>query len=265
MWNPWALIASRYSQGNVVIVDRTSTISTSSGHTWTTEDSNLTTGTELTSLSQDSLLEHFRDPIFTQPISEETRRLLVQAILDRHPSICQNNPSPSQDNTVNNTLSSLLNEEPLNNPPSHNSDLEPLPPTQNQKTTLNLSSNNPKHNNRPSSNTSTLKCLNQQTQPLQINKHLPQLPSIQQEFLDIEPLDHHQRTLAICSIMSSENLQWIHLISQQQPQQQSTKSIDPNMLNLTNLMETQGTTRNGKKTVCSTCSPITKISQTNIL
>ena len=245
-------------------MDRTSTISTSSGHTWTTEDSNLTTGTELTSLSQDSLLEHFRDPIFTQPISEETRRLLVQAILDRHPSICQNNPSPSQDNTANNTPSSLLNEEPLNNPPSHNSDLEPLPPTQNQKTTSSLSSNNPKHNNRPSSNTPTLKCLNQQTQPLQINKHLPRLPSIQQEFLDIEPLDHHQRTLATRSITSSEKPQWIHPISRQQtPLQQSIRSTDLSMLNLTNLMETQRITRNGKKTVHSICSPTTTISQMN--
>jgi len=193
-------------------MDRISTTSTSSGHTWTTEESNLTTGTELTSLSRDSLLEHFRDPIFTRPISEGTRERLVQAILDRHPSICQNNPFPSQDNTANNTPPSLSNETPLNNLPSHNSDLESLPPTQNRTTTSSLSSNNPKHNNRPLSNTSTLKCLNQQTQPLQINKHLPRLPSIQQEFLDTEPLDH-QRILLTCSITSSENLQQIHPIS----------------------------------------------------
>ena len=58
--------------------------------------------------------------------------------------------------------------------------------------------------------------------------------------MDTEPLDRHQRTLATRSITSSENLQWIHLISRQQPpQQQSTKSIDLNMLNLTNLTETQ--------------------------
>ena len=186
--------------------------------------------------------------------------------MDRHPSICQNNPSPFQDNTANNTQPSPSNETPLNNPLSLNLDPEPLPPTQNQNKTSNPLSNNPKHNNRPSNDTSNPKCLNQQTPPLQIYKHLLQLLSIQQEFLNTEPLDHHQRTLATRSIMSSENLQRIHLISQQQPpQQQSTKSIDLNMLNPTNLMETQGTTRNGKKTVHSTCLPITTTSQTNTL
>jgi len=84
--------------------------------------------------------------------------------------------------------------------------------------------------------------------------------------LDTEPLDRHQRTLATCFITSSKNLQQIHLISRQQPpQQQSTKSIDLNMLNPTNLTEIQGTTRNEKKTVHSTCSPITITSQTNTL
>jgi len=96
------------------------------------------------------------------------------------------------------------------------------------------------------------------------NKHLPQLLLTQQEFLDTEPLDCQQRTLTTYSITSSENPQWIHLISQQQPSQQQSKSIDSNMLNPTNLTETQETTRNGKKTVCSICSPTTTISQTNI-
>ena len=186
--------------------------------------------------------------------------------MDHHPSICQNNPSPFQDNTANNTQPSPLNETSLNNPLSLNLDPEPLPLIQNQNKTLSPSSNNLKHNNRPLNDTFNLKCLNQKMLPLQIHKHLPRLPSIQQEFLDTEPLDRHQRTLATRSIMSSENLQRIYLTSRQQPpQQQSTKSIDPNMLNLTNLMETQGTTRNGKKTVRSICSPITTISQTNTL
>ena len=118
-------------------------------------------------------------------------RNLVQAILECHPSICQNNLSLSQDNTANNTQLSPLNETPLSNSLSPNSDLEPLPPTQNQNKTSSPSSNNPKHNNKSSNDTFTLKCLNQQTIPLQIHKHLPQLPLIQQEFLDTEPLDHH--------------------------------------------------------------------------
>jgi len=189
VWNPWALIASRYSQDNIVIVDRTSTTSTSSGHTWTTEDSNLTNETEHTTLSQDKVIECFRDSIFTKPIRKETSERLVQAILDRYPSICQNNPSPFQDNTADNTPPSLSNGMPLNNLPSHNLDPEPLPPTQNQNTTLSLLSNNPKHNNRSLNDTFTPKCLSQQTPPLQINKHLPRLPSTKQEFLDIEPLD----------------------------------------------------------------------------
>ena len=67
------------------------------------------------------------------------------------------------------------------------------------------------------------------------------------------------------SITSSENPQWIHLISRQQLLHQQSKSIDPNMLNPTNLTETQGTTRNGEKTVCSICSPTTTISQMNTL
>ena len=96
------------------------------------------------------------------------------------------------------------------------------------------------------------------------NKHLPRLLSTQQEFLDTEPLDRQQRTLATCSITSLENPQRIHPISRQQLLHQQSKSIDPNMLNLKNLTETQGTTRNGKKTVRSTCSPTTTISQTNI-
>ena len=48
------------------------------------------------------------------------------------------------------------------------------------------------------------------------NPQAPLLTSINPA--GIEPLDHHQRTLAICSITSSENLQRIHLISRQQPQ-----------------------------------------------
>ena len=195
-------------------MDRTSTTSTSSGQMWTTEDSNLTSQTEHTTLSDRTVID-LQELIFTRPISEETRRNLIQAILDCYPSICQNNPSLSQDNTANNTQSSLLNKTPLNNPFSLNSDLEPLLPTQNQNKTSSPSSNNPKHNNKPSNNTSTLKCLNQQTPPLQIHKHLPQLPSTQQEFLNTEPLDCYLRTLTTCSITSSENLQWIHLISQQ--------------------------------------------------
>jgi len=218
-------------------MDRTSTTSTSSGHTWTTEDSNLINETEHITLSQDKVVKYFRDSIFTKPICKKTSERLVQAILDRHPSICQNNLSPSQDN-IDNTQPSQSNETPLNNLPSHNLDPEPLLQTQNQNTTLNLLSNNRKHNNKPSSNTSTPKCLNQQTPPLQINKHLPRLPSTQQEFLDTEPLDRQQRTLVTHSIMSSENLQRIHLISQQQLFHQQSKSIDPNMLNLTNSMET---------------------------
>ena len=195
-------------------MDRTSITSTSSGHTWTTEDSNLTSQKEHTTLSDRTVID-LQGSIFTRPISEETGRNLVQAILDRHPSICQNNPSPFQDNTANNTQLSPLNETSLNNPLSLNSDPEPLQLTQNQNKTSSLSSNNPKHNNKPSNDTSIPKCLNQQTPPLQIHKHLPRLPSIQQEFLDIEPLDRHQRTLATRSITSSENLQWIHLISRQ--------------------------------------------------
>ena len=190
MWNPWALIASCYSQDNIIIMDRTSTTLTSSGHMWTTKDSNLTSQTEHTTLSDRTIIDLWGS-IFTRPISKETGRNLVQTILDCYPSICQNNPSLSQDNTANNTQSSPLNETPLNNPLSLNSDPEPLPLTQNQNKTASLLSNNPKHNNRPLNNISTLKCLNQQTPPLQIHKHLPQLPLIQQEFLDTEPLDHH--------------------------------------------------------------------------
>ena len=182
-------------------MDRTSTTSTSSGHTWTTEDSNLIIQKEYTTLSDRTVID-LQGSIFTRPISEETGRHLVQAILDRHPSICQNNLSPFQDNTANNTQPSPLNETPLNNPLSLNLDPEPLPLTQNQNKTLSPSSNNPKHNNRPSNDIFNPKCLNQQTLPLQIHKHLPQLPSIQQEFLDTEPLDRHQRTLATHSIKS---------------------------------------------------------------
>ena len=184
------LLLLRTSQDNVVTVDRTSTTLTSSGHTWTTEDSNLTSQKEYTTLSDRTVID-LRGSIFTRPISEETGKHLVQAILDRHPSICQNNPSPFQDNTANKTQLSLLNETPLNNPLSLNSDPEPLPLTQNQNKTASLLSNNPKHNNRPLNNISTLKCLNQQTPPLQIHKHLPRLLSTQQEFLDTEPLDCH--------------------------------------------------------------------------
>ena len=153
-------------------MDRTSTTSTSLGHTWTTKDSNLTNETEHTTLSQDKVIEYFRDSIFMKPICKETSKRLVQAILDRHPSICQNNPSLSQNN-IDNTQPSLSNEMPLNNLPSHNSDPEPLPQTQNRNTTLNLLSDNQKHNSKPSNDISTLKCLNQQTPPLQINKYLP--------------------------------------------------------------------------------------------
>ena len=246
-------------------MDRTSTTSTSSGHTWTTENSNLMSQTEYSTLSDRTVID-LRGLIFTRPISEGTRERLVQEILNHHPSICQNNPSPFQDNTADNIPPSLSNKTPPNNLPSRNSDLEPLPLTQNWNMTLNLSSNNLKRNNKPLKNTSILKCLSQQTQPLQFNKHLPRLPSIQQEFLDTEPLDRHQRTLATRSITSSENLQRIHPISQQQSsQRQSTKSIDLNMLNPTNLTETQGITRNGKKTVHSICSPTTTTSQTNTL
>ena len=99
-----------------------------------------------------------------KPIRKETSERLVQAILDRHPSICQNNLSPSQDN-INNTPPSRSNEIPLNNLPSHNSDPEPLLQTQNQNTTSNLLLNNQKHTNKPSNNTSTPKCPNQQTPP----------------------------------------------------------------------------------------------------
>jgi len=137
--NTWALIALRYSQDNIVIMDRTSTTSTSSGHMWTTEDSNLTTRTELTSLSQDTLLKYFRDPIFTRPISEETREKLVQAILDRHPSICQNNPSSPQNNIADNTQSFPLNKTLPNNLPFLNLDPELFPPTQNWNMTSSLS------------------------------------------------------------------------------------------------------------------------------
>ena len=152
-------------------MDRTSTISTSSGHTLTTKNSNLTSQKEHTTLLDRTVID-LQGSIFTRPISEETGRHLVQAILDRHPSICQNNPSPFQDNTANNTQPSPLNETPLNNPLSLNSDPEPLPPIQNQNKTSSLSSNNPKHNNRSSNDTSNPKCLNQQTLPLQIHKHL---------------------------------------------------------------------------------------------
>ena len=184
---------------------------------WTTEDSNLTNKTEHTTLSQDKVIECFRDSIFTKLIRKETSERLIQAILDCHPSICQKNPSPFQDNTADNILPSPSNETLLNNLPSHNSDSEPLPPTQNQNTTSSLLSNNPKHNNRLSNDTFTPKCLSQQTPPLQINKHLPRLPPTQQEFLDIEPLDRQQRMLVTRSITSSENPQRIHLISRQQP------------------------------------------------
>jgi len=153
-------------------VNRTSTTSISSGHTWTTEDSNLTNKTEHITLSQNKVIECFRDSIFTKPIRKETSKRLVQAILDRHPSICQNNPSPSQDN-IDNTQPSQSNETPPNNLPSLNSDPKPLQQIQNQNTTLNLSSDNQKHNNKPSNNTSTPKCCNQQIPSLQINKHLP--------------------------------------------------------------------------------------------
>ena len=190
-----------YSQDNIVIVDRTSITLTSSGHMWTTEDSNLKTKTEHTTLSQDTFIEYFRDPIFTRPIREETSKILVQAILDYHPSICQNNPSLSQSNTQlfpSNKIS-------LNNLPSHNLDPESLPQIQNWNTTLNLSSNNQKHNNKPLNNISTSKCLNQQTLSLQINKYLSLLLSTQQKFLNTEPLDCQQRTLATRSITSSEN------------------------------------------------------------
>ena len=153
-------------------MDRTSTTLTSSGHTWTTENSNLTNETEHTTLSQNTFIKCFQDPIFTKPIHKETSERLVQAILDCHPSIYQNNPSPSQDNTDNTQLFQL-NETPLNNLPSHNLDPEPLPQIQNQNMTSNPLSDNRKHNSKPSNNTSTLKCLNQQTPPLQINKYLP--------------------------------------------------------------------------------------------
>jgi len=159
MWNPWALIASRYSQDNVVTVDRTSTTSTSSGHMWTTEDSNLTNETEHITLSQDKVIECFWDSIFTKPIRKETSERLVQAILDRYPSICQNNPSPSQDN-IDNTQPSQLNKTLLNNLSSLNSDPEPLQQTQNQNTISNLSSSNQKHNNKPLNDISTPKCRN---------------------------------------------------------------------------------------------------------
>ena len=187
-------------------MDRTFTTLTSSGHTWTTKDSNLTSQKEHTTLS-DRIVIDLRGLIFTRPISEEMGRNLVQVILDRHPSICQNNPSPFQDNTASNTQPSPSNKTPLNNPLSLNSDPEPLPPTQNQNKISSPSSNNLKHNNKPLNDIFTLKCLNQQTPPLQIHKHLPRLPSIQQEFLDTEPLDRHQRTLATRSITSLENLQ----------------------------------------------------------
>ena len=150
---------------------------TSSGHIWTTEDSNLTSQMKYTTLSDRTVI-NLQGLIFTRPISEGTRERLVQAILDHHPSICQNNSLLSQDNIANNTQLSPLNETPLNNLPSFNSDPEPLPQIQNWNTTSNLSSNNPKHNNKPSSNTSILKCLSQQTPPLQIHKHHSQLPSI---------------------------------------------------------------------------------------
>ena len=237
VWNPWALIALCYSQNNIIIMDRTSTTLTSSGHTWTTENSNLTNETEHTTLSQNTFIKCFQDPIFTKPIHKETSERLVQAILDCHPSIYQNNLSPSQDNTDNTQLFQL-NETPLNNLPSHNLDPEPLPQIQNQNMTSNPLSDNRKHNSKPSNNTSTLKCLNQQTPPLQINKYLPWLPSTQQEFLDTKPLDWQQRTLVTRSITSSENPQRIHPISRQQLLYQQSKSIDPNMLNPTNLTET---------------------------
>ena len=206
MWNPWAFIALRYSQNNVVLVDRTFTTSTSLGHMWTTENSNLTSQTKYTTFSDRTVIDLWGS-IFTRSISEETGRNLIQAILDRYPSICQNNPSSSQNNTANNTQPFPSNEMPLNNPFFLNLDPEPLLPTQNQNKTLSPSSNNPKHNNKPLNDISTPKCLNQQTPPLQIHKHLPWLPLTQQEFLNTEPLDHHQRTLATCSITSSENLQ----------------------------------------------------------
>ena len=123
-------------------MDRTSTTSTSLGHTWTIEDNNLMIETEYTTLFQDTFIKYFRDLIFMRPICEETSERLVQAILDYYSSICQNNPFLSQ----NNTQLSLSNEIPLNNLSSHNSDPEPLLQTQNQNTTSNLSSNNQKHN-----------------------------------------------------------------------------------------------------------------------
>jgi len=186
VWNPWALIALCYSQDNIIIMNRISIISTSSGHMWTTKDSNLMTETEYTTLSQDTFIECFRDPVFMKPIHKETSKRLVQAILDRHPSICQNNPLLSQNNTQLSPSNIIL----LNNLPSHNLDPEPLPQTQNRNTTSNPSSNNQKCNNKPLNNTSTLKYCNQQTLPLQINKQLPRLLLTQQEFLDTEPLDH---------------------------------------------------------------------------
>ena len=145
---------------------------------WTTKDSNLTSQTEYTTLSNRTIID-LQGSIFTKSISEETGRNFVQAILDCHPSICQNNPSLSQDNTANNTQPFPLNETPLNNPLSLNSDPEPLPLTQSQNKTVSLLSNNPKYNNRPLNNTFTLKCLNQQVPPLQIHKHLPRLLSTQ--------------------------------------------------------------------------------------
>jgi len=123
---------------------------------WTTKDSNLTSQTEHTTLSDRTIIDLWGS-IFTRPISKETGRNLVQTILDCHPSICQNNPSLSQDNIANSTQSSLLNETPLNNPLSLNLDPEPLPLTQNQNKTASLLSNNPKHNNRPLNNTSTVR------------------------------------------------------------------------------------------------------------
>ena len=62
--------------------------------------------------------------------------------------------------------------------------------------------------------------------------------------------------------MSLENHQQNHQISLQQ-HQQSNKSIDPNMLNQTNLMETQEIIKNGKKTVHCTCLSTSTVFQIN--
>jgi len=208
-------------------VDSKSTTSTLSGHTWSTKDSNFAEDTSFIDTS---------NFIFTRPISERTRGRIIQEILRHHPSIYQNyttgNPFPSLDNQVDTILPFPLDKPPLNNLPSHNLDPEPLQQTQkvNQKKKLKKLSDNQKSNNKPLNKTSTQKCPNQQTQPLQVYKQLPQLLPIQQEFSDTELLDLPQKTKETHSTMSLESHQQNHQISLQQ-HQQSNKSIDPNMLN----------------------------------